>query len=326
MKRELFAVLAALALAYPGAGAEAQDRISFRLDYSIYGTHAPFFLAIDEGLYQAEGIEVVLGEGSGSGNTAQLLAQGNDPIGFMDYGTMVSGIAAGMPLKAVFGVHQRSPMIIISHADAPVESPTDLEGRILAMSPAESTARMFPVLAGIAGADVGKISVIAPAVGAKTALFLQRRTDAITGTSYFHIPTLEAQGADVSYFSYADFGVSALEGGVVANTAWLEANPELAARFIKVTQDAFLSAKADPEAAVDALLRQRPDLSRNRDLLIRQLELSMEETSTTNTEGLSFGTMSAQDWETMIDQFLDSGQISERLPAERLFTNDFVPE
>ena len=327
MKLRIFTIAAALAASVAaGTSAFAQEKLGLRLDYSLYGTHAPFYLGIEKGFYKEEGIDLQVGEGSGSSNTAKLVAQGTDPIGFMDYGTMVKGIAAGMPLKGIFAVHQRSPMVIISHADAPVKSPKELEGKVLGMSQSESTAQMFPVLAAIGGADVSQINVISPAVGAKTALFLQKRADAITGVTYFHVPPLEAQGAKLSYFYYADFGVSALEGGVAANAEWLKANPELARRFVAATRKAFEMAKADPAVAVDALIKLRPEQARNRDLLVRQLELSMEATSTPNTQGMPFGKMSEKDWQAMVDQFVESKQMSEPIALDKLYTNEFISE
>lgn len=327
MKLHIFTIAAALvASVAANTTAIAQEKLGLRLDYSLYGTHAPFYLGIDKGFYKDEGIDLQVGEGSGSSNTAKLVAQGTDPIGFMDYGTMLKGIAAGMPLKGIFAVHQRSPMVIISHADAPIKSPGELEGKVLGMSQSESTAQMFPVLAGINGVDTAQINVISPAVGAKTALFLQKRSDAITGVTYFHVPPLEAQGAKLNYFYYADFGVSALEGGVAANAEWLKANPELARRFVTATRKAFEMAKADPAVAVDAMIKLRPEQSRNRDLLVRQLELSMEATSTPNTQGMPFGKMSEKDWQAMVDQFVESKQMSEPIAIEKLYTNEFISE
>ncbi len=313
----------ALSLMLAASAAGAQEKLSLRLDYSIYGTHAPLYYGVDKGLYKAEGIDLRIGEGSGSSNTAKLVAQNIDPIGFMDYGTMLKGVAAGMPLKAIFAVHQRSPMVIISHTDAPVRSPKELEGKVLGMSASESTAQMFPVLAALNGVDQKNINVIAPAVGTKTALFLQRRADAITGVTYFHIPPLEAQGAKVHYFSYADFGVNALEGGLAANTQWLAANPETARRFVRATRKAYEAAQADPAASVDALVRQRPEQARNRELLLRQLQLSLQASGTPNTKGLPFGVSSEKDWQAMVDQFVQSNQIERPIPTGTLYTNDY---
>lgn len=313
-------------LAFAGGSAEAQTKMNLRLDWSVYGTHAAFYLGIDRGLYRNEGIDLSIAEGSGSGTTIRLLAQGTDPVAFVDFGTMAKGIGSGMPVRAIMGVHQRSPMMIVSHADAPIKSPKDLEGKVIAMAPAESTAQMFPVLLAASGADPAKINVLAPAAGAKTALFLQKRVDAITGVTYFHLPTFERDKVAVSHFTYGDFGVSALEGGVAANADWLKSNGETARKFVKATQAAFIAAKANPAAAVDALIKARPEQARNRDQLVRQLEISMESVATPNTAGMPFGRMSEMDWQTMLDQLVSSKQMPAAVPLGQLFTNEFVPQ
>lgn len=326
MRRLVTLAAAGAALLVAGLGsAQAQSKLSLRLDWSVYGTHAAFYHGVDKGLYKAEGIDLTIGEGSGSGTTARLLAQGADPVAFLDFGTMAKGVGSGMPIKAIMGVHQRSPMMILSHADNPVKTPKDLEGKVIAMAPAESTAQMFPVLLAAAGVDGAKISVLAPATGAKTALFLQKRVDAITGVTYFHLPPLERDKVAVHFFTYGDNGVSALEGGVAANAEWLAANPDLAKRFVKATQAAFVAAKADPAAAVDSLIKMRPEQARNRDVLIRQLQISMESTATPNTTGMPFGRMSEKDWQTMVDQLLASKQIPSAIAIDKLYTNEFLP-
>jgi NitT/TauT family transport system substrate-binding protein len=55
-------VLAALLTVLPAAAA---DKVNFRLDWTFYGTHAPFYLGVDRGWYQAEGIELTIAEGNG---------------------------------------------------------------------------------------------------------------------------------------------------------------------------------------------------------------------------------------------------------------------
>ena len=315
------AIVGVVAAASP---ASAQTPLNLRLDWSVYGTHAAFYLGVERGLYKAAGIDLTIGEGSGSATTARLLSQGTDPVAFVDFGTLAKGIGAGMPVKAILGVHQRSPMMIVSHANAPIRSPQELEGKVIAMAPAESTAQMFPVLMAAAKVDPAKVNVLSPATGAKVALFLQRRVDAITGVTYFHLPTFERDKVAVHHFTYGDFGVSALEGGVAANVAWLAANPDLARRFVKSTQDAFIAAKANPAAAVDALIKLRPEQARNRDSLIRQLEVSMESTSTPATSGMAFGRMAEKDWQQMIDQLVESKQVPAPIPLDRLFTNAFI--
>jgi NitT/TauT family transport system substrate-binding protein len=150
--------------------------------------------------------------------------------------------------------------------------------------------------------------------------------DAITASSYFHVPQLESQGAKLHYFGYADFGVTALEGGVVANSEWLAKNRDLAVRFGRATAKAWQATRTDPTAAIDAAIRLRPELAKTRAIHVRQLQMSLENTATPNTKDLPFGRMSEKDWQRMVEQLVQSKQLAEPLPVEKLFTNEFVPQ
>src|SRR5687768_11186218 len=102
-----------------GSGAEAQTQINFRLDWSLYGVHAPFFLAKEKGYYADAKLDVTIHEGQGSATVMQLIAQGGDQIGLIDYSTLLYGIAEGLPVVAVARVV--SDMIgVISPAAAPI--------------------------------------------------------------------------------------------------------------------------------------------------------------------------------------------------------------
>jgi NitT/TauT family transport system substrate-binding protein len=326
LNRALQASLATLVLAATGAAhAQAPTKLNFRLDWTVYGTHAPFYLALDKGLYAKEGLDVKIEEGQGSGTVAKLVAQGNDHMGFIDFTSMTRGVEQGMPLVAVMRVVSNN-MAIVSHADAPIASPKDLEGKVIAYAPSESTAQMFPALALSQKVEMGKINVINPAFGAKNALFLQKRADAFTASTNVQVAQVEAQGAKTAYFRYSDFGVSLMNNGIVANKDFVAKNPEALKKFLRVTRDAFQMATANPEEAIDAMVRQRPQDARNRAVLLRQLQLSPELYTTERTKGQPFGFMDRADWADNQDLLVKYGGLPKAVPVETLFTNDFLPK
>jgi NitT/TauT family transport system substrate-binding protein len=184
---------------------------------------------------------------------------------------------------------------------------------------------MYPALLARNHVDAGKISVINPAVGAKNALLLQKRTDAVTGVSYFALPFFKLHDMDVTSFSYADFGVTALEDGIVVNTDWAKDHADLLRRFLKASAKAWTLAKQDPAGAVDAILSVRPDRKADRELLLRQLTIGLTLLQSPNTAGMPLGQMSRKDWEAMIDVMGSTGLIKAKLPVERYYTNDYNP-
>ncbi|MDR1660173.1 MAG: ABC transporter substrate-binding protein [Desulfovibrio sp.] len=303
----------------------AADKVNFRLDWTIYGTHAPFFLALDKGMYADAGLEVRIEDGQGSGTSVKLVAQGNDDLGFIDFTSTIRGVEQGMPVVALMRILSNS-LCIISSASDPVKSPKELEGKIIAYAPSESSAQMFPALLNSQDVDIRKISVVNPAFGAKLALFLQKRADAITGAVTQQIAQIEEQGQEVFAFKYSDFGVRLMNNGIVANKAFVDKNPDVVKRFLKVTRDAFLAAKENPEEALNALIRIRPQEARNRSVLRKQWERSLEVFETINTKGKHFGYMDDRDWQETIKLLMDYGGLPRAVPLGQLYTNAFLPD
>lgn len=304
--------------------ARAATPISFRLDWTIYGTHAPFFLALEQKMFDKAGLTVTIGEGQGSGTVVQLVGRNNDQIGFIDFASMIRAVDQGVPVVAIQRVIS-SAMCVISHADAPVKSPKELEGKVIAFGASESTGQMIPPLMAKAGADIKKVSILNPAVGAKSALFLQRRADAIPANVNVQVAELEAHGAKLHYFLYSDFGVELLSQGLVANTSWLQANGKAARAFVRVSRDAHAAALSDPGKAVDLLIKRLPDQARNKAVLTRQLELSKSLYSTSATKGKPFGYMAEEDWKTTQDTLVQYGGLAKATPLDKLYSNAYHP-
>jgi len=305
--------------------AMAAEPLKFRLDWTIYGTHAFFFLALEEGLYAKQGLDVTLSEGQGGAVVTKLVAQNTDNLGFIDFATMLAGIEQGMPLKAVGGM-MNSISVVITRPEDNIKKISDLEGKVVAVGPGESTAIFLRAALAANNVDPGKINMLSPAFGAKNALFMQRRADAIPGAINVQIAQIEAQGHKVSYFKFSDVGVAVMNNGIVANTNYLAAKPEAVKAFILATGQAVAIAKSDPDRAINAIIKRMPEQARNRDVLRRQLLLSFDAMSTPNNKDKPFGWMSEDDWAATQEVMVKYGGLSHKLDLSKVYTNDYVPQ
>jgi NitT/TauT family transport system substrate-binding protein len=106
--RRLFvgaAVASGLALAAGNTGA-ANTPITFQLNWVAGGANAGFAAAVAEGFYKDAGLDVTLVQGNGSGNTAQLVANGRSEIAYADAVAVSQLIAKGAPMKVLSTVYQ----------------------------------------------------------------------------------------------------------------------------------------------------------------------------------------------------------------------------
>ena len=76
------------------AGAQELKKISFYLDWDgLSAHHMAFWLAKDKGWFAAEGLEVRIVPGRGSGQVAQIVAGGRAEMGVMATAVLVQSVA-----------------------------------------------------------------------------------------------------------------------------------------------------------------------------------------------------------------------------------------
>ena len=269
-------LIAVLMLAVSAPVAAQGTKFPFRLNWTLYGEHAPFFVARDKGFYREEGLEVEIQEGSGSTTVAQLVANASNPVAYVDAATMMRGVGAGMPIKAVGVTLQQSPMAFIYRADA--ARPTkisEIKGSRIAITAGDASLAIFTAFMGKLGMkveDVQMITVANPA--AKEQAVLSKQADALLGYFMDQGPRMQLQtGVKMGWTRLYDMaGVTTLSSAIIANNDWMKdaKNQDTLRRFLRASQrgwqysfenrdeaaDMFgLGAR---EAAVAAIIGDRP--------------------------------------------------------------------
>src|SRR5687768_4493637 len=224
MKRRTFAasLLAAVALAAAvPVAAQQTTKFPFRLNWTLYGEHAPFFVAREKGFYREEGLEVDILEGSGSTTVAQLVANASSPVAYVDAATMMRGVGAGMPIKAVGVTLQQSPMAFIYRADA--ARPTkisEIKGSRIATTAGDASLAIFTAFMGklnMKVSDVKLITVANPA--AKEQAVLGGQADALLGYFMDQGPRMQLKsGIKMGWSRLTDMaGITTLSSAIIVN-------------------------------------------------------------------------------------------------------------
>ena len=131
MKRRSIALSAisffAISLFCSSAIAQQKEKISIMLNWYLYSEHAPFFLGKEKGYFEAEGIDLDIQEGRGSGPTIQAVAAKSVPFGYADVSTMIKVASKGAPVKAVGVALQKSPMSVMGLSEKNIKKPEDIK-------------------------------------------------------------------------------------------------------------------------------------------------------------------------------------------------------
>jgi NitT/TauT family transport system substrate-binding protein len=237
-----------------GSSAQANESVSFLLNWVAGGDHAPYYYAQKMGWYKDAGIDLTLLQGKGSMVAAQAAGAGANTFGLADMTTVLVAIGKGADEVAIMDVYANYAGGFYWLKSSGIKSIKDLAGKKVGNPPGDAARSLWPALAKANGVDPDSITWVNIAPGAKVAALKAGSVDAITNFYNEH-HTVKAQlGSDLGYLAWKDAGVDPYGNAIVVNGAYLKAHRDTVAAFVKVTQKAFAACVADAGPCVQALV------------------------------------------------------------------------
>jgi NitT/TauT family transport system substrate-binding protein len=249
----VLAVIAGIAMSAP---ALAADKVVLMLNWYLYGEHAPFFYGLQKGLYSAEGIDLEIQEGRGSGITTQAVAAKTATFGYVDVPTMMRAAIKGAPVTAVGVLLQKSPMSVMGFADRNIRKPEDIKGKIVAMTPGGSNEQIWPLFLKKTGLKESDFQTVSGDPQTKVNAVINKQADLVLGYPMDQgMKILDATGKRVYPIKFADYGINLVSSGIIVHADMLKSNPDLVRRFMAANSRAVVEAVKDPKGAVGAMLK-----------------------------------------------------------------------
>jgi NitT/TauT family transport system substrate-binding protein len=326
----LLAAIAASSALHASASAQTLDKFQFRLNWTLYGEHAGFFVASDKGFYKEEGLEVEILEGSGSTTVAQLVSNMTNPVAYVDAATMMRGVGAGMPIKGVGVTLQQSPMAFIYRADAP--RPTKIEeikGSRIAITAGDASLAIFTAFMGKLGMkldDVNLITVANPQ--SKEQAVLNKQADALLGYFMDQGPRMQLQtGVKMGWTRLYDMaGVSTLSSAIIANNDWLKdaKNQDQLRRFLRASQRGWQYTFDNRDEAAEIFMKRAPAF--NKEISLLEINGTMTILHTEKTKGKPIGWSASGDWKESQDLLEKYAKLKSQPDVNVYFSNEFLSE
>ena len=320
-------VVSGMAIALP---ALAQQKFPFRLNWTLYGEHAGFFVARDKGFYKAEGLDVEIMEGSGSTTVSQLVANGTNPVAYVDAATMMRGIGAGMPIKAVGVTLQQSPMSFIYRADAPRPTKvSEIKGTRIAITAGDASLAIFTAFMGKLGMKVEDVQMIVVAnPAAKEQAVLNKQADALLGYFMDQGPRMQLQtGVKMGWTRLYDMaGVTTLSSAIIVNNDWVKdaKNQDTLRRFLRASQRGWQYTFDNRDEAAEIFMKNAPAF--NKEISLLEINGTMTIIHTERTKGKPIGWSAAEDWKESQDLLEKFAKLKPQGDVNVYYTNGFLSE
>lgn len=317
-------ILGFVAALLASTAAQAQDKVTFRLNWLLYGFHTPFYLGLERGYYKDEGIDLTIGEGQGSVRTVQSVGAKGDTFGLADGGSVVGGVSKGAPVKAVMAVTNSSPYSLAVRADAGIKTMKDIEGKTVATAPGEAGLQLLPGLFARNGVDIDKVKILRVEGAGKMVAVTEKRAEALMAGLDNQSLTLPKQGVPLVDFAYSKYGTNTVGLTIFAHNDVIKDNPDMVRRFVKATVRSFEAAIKEPEASIKAGQKIKADLETS--LSLDQLKVGIGLMKTDATKSLPTGHFALKDWEDTVELMKKYMALETTMTAKDFFTNDYLPK
>jgi NitT/TauT family transport system substrate-binding protein len=327
-------VRGAVAALVAGAAASAHAQlespnIKVMLDWTIQGTHAPFFVAEKKGYFKQEGLTVQIDRGTGAGNTANAVAGGAYDIGYIDAAVVVkhNAINPGKGIQAYYVAFDVTPISFVSlKAKANIRTPQDLDGKRVAAPPNSANVVTLPILLKAANAENVKVNwqFVAPQLMAP--MLMRGEADAIGGFINSQVPAVLEMGnkmEDVTVMRYSDFGVDMYSLTLASRKEWVDANPKTIAAFVRAFNKGYRDVIADPAYGIQVMKERDPLF--NAPLETIRLDLALSVTVTPNVRANGMSSVTPARMQKTIDTVVTSENLPTKPSVADVWTDRFLP-
>ena len=287
--------------------------VSVVLDWYPNALHSFIYVAIENGYYTQEGLDVKIQFPSNANDALSLVAAGHAEFGlYYQQDVILARANQNIPVKSVGAVVQSPLNIVLSLAEKNINSPNDLIDKKIGYAGTELSEAVIRSIMKHSGADYSDVTMIDVGFDLMSSM-TTGNVDATIGCLVNHeVPQMREEGFDVNYFELYDYGVpSYYEGIFVVNDKTIEQDSELVAAFLRASQKGFDDVLSDPEEGLKILLE-------NQNAENFPLSESVERESTNmllpvmQTESARFLSQSAEVWQNNIDWLYDEGLIKEK--------------
>lgn len=299
--------------------AKADDQVNVRFSWKLKGEYGPLYLAQENGDFKKAGLNVRMGEGAGAQAALGSLVQGQEDAVVLPGIFALSAIEKGIPIKLVALYHPRTPIVLLSFPDKPVQTPKDLEGKTIATSVGETGTTYLDVFCKLNGADCSKIKRVTMNDQARYPNFLQRHVDVVSAYEDNDLPLIQAKNrTNFVILDMVKYGLAVPGLSIVTSDANISKKRDVLKRFLHAVAEGVSASKADPETATRALMKNWPNAP-DAKIVLQQVKVTLS--AIPAPAGHPIGWIDEKILGTTLQMMKSAGEISEPKPVGAYFTN-----
>jgi NitT/TauT family transport system substrate-binding protein len=291
-----------------GMAAGGTQAVNMQLGWITGGNQIGEVAAKRLGYFEEEKINFAIQPGGPSIDGVAIVASGRYEVGQVSSSpSLMLASSQGIPVTCFATGAQKHPYAFFSLAKNPIRKPEDMIGKKIGI---QATGQIL-LTALLKKHNIPEDKVEKVIVGSDMTPLISGQCDAITGWET-NTTALKVLGPDYVSMRLWDEGIQLYGLPYYATQDTLKNKAELLAAFLRAAGKGWAYCKANPEKAVDLLVKEYPNLVKPDELAAEPIMLSYEFTDRTKTEG--WGSFDMKVWEEQIRTYDDLKQFSAGAP------------
>lgn len=319
-----------VSLVFPGilpaaelaAKTEQLTPVTLMLDWAPNTNHTGIYVALENGYYAEEGLDVKILEPATAGSTEAIVGARKADFGISFQEHLTYARLSGVPIVSIAAIIQHNTSGFASVSSRGIKTPADFEGKRYGGWEAPMEKAIIKGLMESVGADIDKVEFVNIGIGDLLSL-LQRDID-FTWIFYgWDGIEAELRGLDLNVImleDYRDVVPDWYTPVIITSEGLIKDDPDKISRFMRATARGYEFAIANPDSAAKILLKHAPELDPD---LVHASQKWLSSKYQDDAE--RWGVQKLEVWREFADWMYEQGLIDSKLDVEAAFTNEFLP-
>lgn len=299
---------------------DADDHITFGIDWRAEAEYGGYYQALATGLYAKHGLDVAIKQGGPQLNQMELMMAGRLDFN-LGGGRAIEFVAQKLPFVAITAIFQKDPAVLIAHPGPGITGFASLRGRPMAIAP-DARQTWWRFLAARYGYSDSELRPYA----FNPAPFLVNPKLVQEGYLTSEPFLIERQGGfKPAVLLAADGGYDGYSNIITTSRAMIEKHPDIVQRFVDASIEGWYSyLYGDPAPANRLIKAANPEMT---DDLLAFGRTAMKDHGIVDSGDaltLGIGAMTSARWSKFYREMVAVHVYSPGLDIEQAYTTRFV--
>lgn len=278
--------------------------------------------AVAMGYFEEEGIDVTFETSYGTSDV-RMIASGQGDFAYPSPYIQLMAHEEDLPIISVYQVDVRNIFGFSVLPDSDIKTIADLKGKTISLGDPAWTSISDPMLIH-AGLDPATDVEYVVAGENRAQMVAEGELDAVL-TWEKEYQLWDAQGIALRYMSGEDV-LQNCSNSLIVSLDTYKNNKELIVRYLRAVAKGAYFTKLNPRAATEIVLEKFPTIEVEFEDALKAIEALVYIDHNEDTEKFGYGYHNADAWTINVQDALRAGMISEEVPLDQIYTNEFVDE